>query len=181
MPAEVERVGFCRPLTNAIQLLGDALPAATAATTVAPVTVAAPATTTTIAALLGAEAVRAVDRLVPPRLERHPCLLAARGTGGAEHLPRPAAVAATTTAAIGAFAPLRATRCPAVRTAARLVREALLRVVRLVVRAEGKGRATIGARQGSVGVSHSTTSKKKWATFGHRVRIRAQQPGPGSL
>jgi hypothetical protein len=126
--------------------VGAATPAAAAIATAA---------TTVGAALLRAEAIRAIDRPVATRLKRHTGLLATGGTGGGEHLPL-----TTVAAAVGRLTAVTAPLIATIRAAPWLVGIALLRVICLIIRAEGKVCATVGTRKGSVGVTHSTTSRK---------------------
>jgi hypothetical protein len=102
-----------------------------------------------------AEAVRAVDWLVAARLERHRRIFAALAAGNGEHLSLSAAVA---TAVTGPTVSLRSLCGTAGGTAPWLVRKPLLLMKRLLISAEGKGRAAIGTGKGLVDEIHSTTS-----------------------
>jgi len=107
--------------------------------------------------LLTAEAIRAVNRLIATRLEGHLRVLAALAAGDTEHLALAAAVPATAAVAAAAVA-LATLGSSATLTAARLVRETLLLMKGLVIRAKDKRRAAIGTGKGLVGEIHSTTS-----------------------
>src|SRR5215210_2509246 len=95
--------------------------------------VAPPAVPATAAAtaLAGGEAVRAVDGLVAPWLERHAGLVAAGGARRREHLALLTTVTAAAAIAAAGAVPAAATAAacfscrPALRAARRLVREAL--------------------------------------------------------
>src|SRR5829696_2618287 len=102
------------------------------------------------------EAVRAVDRLVSARLERHPRLLAARRAGGRVHLavltPVATATAATTVATARAVstratAPFGLPGSPAILAPTGLVGEALRGVELLFPRREHEILSTIPAVQ----------------------------------
>jgi hypothetical protein len=124
----------------------------------AAVATAATAVAARAGALPAAIAIRAVDRPVATRLERHLSLLAAGAAGNGEHLAL-AGIAAI--AAARAAVSLGAPRSSTVWTAPRLIREAAFLMVLLISSAEGKGFAAIGAGKGFVSEIHPTTSNEE--------------------
>jgi hypothetical protein len=113
------------------------------------------------------EAVRAVDRLITPWLERHPGLIPARGAGRREHLSVLATIPTTATGAIastagvvptgvvapGATTPPTSTARAAILAARGIAGEALLREEFLLSSRENECLAAVAAGQSFVGVS----------------------------
>ena len=113
------------------------------------------------------EAVRAVDRLITPWLERHPGLVPARGAGRREHLTVLATIPTTATGAIastaggvptgvvapGAATPPTPTARAALLAARGIAGEALLREKLLLPGREDERLAAVAAGQSFVGVS----------------------------
>src|SRR5205085_11382241 len=105
------------------------------------------------------EAIRAVDRLIAARLERHARLAAAGGARSGEELARAAAAAEAAAAAVAAPVPLLPALGAATGAAARLVRKAFLGVELLFPRREHERAAAVNAGKGSVCECHSMTSR----------------------
>ena len=122
------------------------------------------------------EAVRAVDRLIAPWLERHLGLVPARGAGRREHLSVLATIPTTATGAIasaaggvptgvvapGATTPPTPTARAALLAARGIAGEALLREELLLTFREGELVAAVAAGQGLVRVGQVTHRYLPW-------------------
>jgi len=111
--------------------------------------------------------VRAVNRSVGARLERHPRFLSTIAASRAEHLTLPTVPASAASAATVAIATaLRRPPCrPAARTSPGLIHETAGRIELLLAGRESKGLTAVAARKGLVCVAHADSSRNSWSGF----------------